>query len=247
MGSQLGIVLAAILFAGLPELFRPFAEYRMLVFGLITIAIMRFRPRGLISHPAAVGDSGMSAILTVRDLTMRFGGLVAVDSVSFEVQPDKITALIGPNGAGKTTLFNCLTGFYRPTAGSIRLNGGGALVELSRLPGHRIAHLGVARTFQNIRLFPRMTVLENLMVAQHTALMRASVFSIAGLLGLPSIAGRSVRRWTNPAIGWIASACLVAPTMPPTRCPMASSGVSRSSGRFAPAHACCAWTNRWPG
>lgn len=128
----------------------------------------------------------MTAILTVQDLTMRFGGLVAVDSVSFEVQPDKITALIGPNGAGKTTLFNCVTGFYRPTAGSIRLNGGGRPVELSRLPGHRIAHLGIARTFQNIRLFPKITVLENLLVAQHTVLMRASVFSIAGLLGLPS-------------------------------------------------------------
>jgi branched-chain amino acid transport system ATP-binding protein len=128
----------------------------------------------------------MSPLLTVEDLTMRFGGLVAVDSVSFDVQPDKITALIGPNGAGKTTLFNCVTGFYRPTSGSIRLNGDRRPVELSRLPGHRIAHLGVARTFQNIRLFPKITVLENLLVAQHTVLMRASVFSIAGLLGLPS-------------------------------------------------------------
>jgi branched-chain amino acid transport system ATP-binding protein len=128
----------------------------------------------------------MTALLTVENLTMRFGGLVAIDSVSFEVRPNAITALIGPNGAGKTTLFNCVTGFYRPTAGSIRLDAGTQAVELSRLPGHRIAHLGVARTFQNIRLFPKITALENLLVAQHTALMRASVFSIAGLLGLPS-------------------------------------------------------------
>ena len=128
----------------------------------------------------------MSAILAIDGLTMRFGGLTAIDSVSFEVRPAAITALIGPNGAGKTTLFNCVTGFYRPTAGSIRLDSGGGTVQLARLPGHRIAQLGVARTFQNIRLFAKMTVLENLLIAQHAELMRASMFSIAGLLGLPS-------------------------------------------------------------
>jgi branched-chain amino acid transport system ATP-binding protein len=125
-------------------------------------------------------------ILAIRDLTMRFGGLVAIDAVSFDVQPGAVTALIGPNGAGKTTLFNCVTGFYRPTGGSLMLDTGDGVRELTELVGHRIARLGVARTFQNIRLFPKMTVLENLMVAQHTALMRASVFSVAGLLGLPS-------------------------------------------------------------
>jgi branched-chain amino acid transport system ATP-binding protein len=124
----------------------------------------------------------MTAILAIDNLTMRFGGLTAIDRVSFEVQPKAITALIGPNGAGKTTLFNCITGFYRPTSGSLRLAGS---TELARLPGHRIARLGVARTFQNIRLFAKMTVLENLLVAQHAELMRASMFSIAGLLGLP--------------------------------------------------------------
>ncbi len=128
----------------------------------------------------------MSALLAIRALTMRFGGLVAVDRVSFDVAPGRITALIGPNGAGKTTLFNCLTGFYRPTAGSLALDGGGRAVELAGLPGHRIARLGLARTFQNIRLFPKMTVLENLMVAQHVKLMRASSFSVAGMFGLPS-------------------------------------------------------------
>ena len=117
---------------------------------------------------------------------MRFGGLTAVDGVSFDVQPEGITALIGPNGAGKTTLFNCVTGFYRPTRGSIRLALENGSVELAGLPGHRIARLGVARTFQNIRLFQKMTLLENLLVAQHARLMRASVFSLAGLLALPS-------------------------------------------------------------
>jgi len=129
----------------------------------------------------------MTPLLAVRDLTMRFGGLVAIDSVSFDVRPAAITALIGPNGAGKTTLFNCATGFYRPSSGRLLLQtGADKPIDLARLAGYRIAQLGVARTFQNIRLFPKMTVLENLLVAQHTALMRASFFSIAGLLGLPS-------------------------------------------------------------
>jgi branched-chain amino acid transport system ATP-binding protein len=136
-------------------------------------------------------------ILAVRGLTMRFGGLTAIDAVSFDVAAGRVTALIGPNGAGKTTLFNCVTGFYRPTAGSLRLDAGGdGAVELARLSGDRIARLGVARTFQNIRLFPRMTVLENLMVAQHARLMRASGFSIAGILGLPGY-----RRAEAAAIG----------------------------------------------
>jgi len=118
---------------------------------------------------------------------MRFGGLVAVDDLSFTANAGEITAIIGPNGAGKTTVFNCLTGFYPPTSGQLTLHhpqDGRFLLE--RMDGFRIAReAGVARTFQNIRLFPRMSVLENLMVAQHNALMRASVFSIAGLLGLP--------------------------------------------------------------
>ena len=127
----------------------------------------------------------MTPILSIDGLTMRFGGLTAIDAVSFDVRPGAITALIGPNGAGKTTLFNCVTGFYRPSEGSIGLDRGGARVQLAGLPNHRIARLGVARTFQNIRLFAKMTVLENLLVAQHAELMRASLFSVAGILGLP--------------------------------------------------------------
>lgn len=124
-------------------------------------------------------------LLSVTGLTMRFGGLVAIDNLSFTAQAGAITALIGPNGAGKTTVFNCVTGFYRPNAGRVVLYRDGQDFCLDRLAGHRIARdAGVARTFQNIRLFPRMTVLENLLVAQHAKLMRASVFSLAGLLGL---------------------------------------------------------------
>ncbi len=149
-------------------------------------------------------------VLTVEHLTMRFGGLVAVDDLSFNVGRGDITALIGPNGAGKTTVFNCVTGFYKPTEGRIvmrhgpgqqadavealtlsgdqyRRNGKNAVFLLERMPDFTISHKAkVARTFQNIRLFGGMTALENLLVAQHNPLMTASNFSIGGILGLPS-------------------------------------------------------------
>ena len=125
-------------------------------------------------------------LLQVEHLTLRFGGLVAVEDVSFSVGARDITALIGPNGAGKTTVFNCITGFYKPTEGMITLNGSdGTPFYLERLTDHEInADARVARTFQNIRLFPGMTVLENLMVAQHNVLSRASGFAIGAMLGL---------------------------------------------------------------
>ena len=124
------------------------------------------------------------ALIEVDHLTMRFGGLVAVDDVSFRARPREITAIIGPNGAGKTTVFNCITGFYKPTVGRLLLRGERDYL-LERMLGHEIGQRAkVARTFQNIRLFPAMTVLENLLVAQHNKLMRASGYSIFGLLGL---------------------------------------------------------------
>ncbi|MBL8706560.1 MAG: ATP-binding cassette domain-containing protein [Rhodospirillales bacterium] len=126
-------------------------------------------------------------LLTVEHLTMRFGGLTAVDDVSFTAQNQHITAIIGPNGAGKTTVFNCLTGFYKPTVGRLTLSPPGApTMLLEQMEGFRIGQKArVARTFQNIRLFPKMSVLENLVVAQHNKLMRASGFTLAGLFGLP--------------------------------------------------------------
>ena len=148
-------------------------------------------------------------VLTVEHLTMRFGGLVAINDLSFNVGRGEITALIGPNGAGKTTVFNCVTGFYKPTEGRIVMRHGpgrqqeavdtltagglkwqktekGAVFLLERMPDFEIArHAKVARTFQNIRLFGGMTVLENLMVAQHNPLMAASGFTVGGILGLP--------------------------------------------------------------
>ena len=126
-------------------------------------------------------------ILDVQHLTMRFGGLVAVDDLSFQAKRGEITAIIGPNGAGKTTVFNCITGFYQPTEGMIRvIHPDGKEFLLERLFDFRIAELArVARTFQNIRLFPAMTVLENLLVAQHNELMNKSGYTLFGLFGLP--------------------------------------------------------------
>ena len=125
-------------------------------------------------------------LLQVEHVTMRFGGLTAVNDLSFEARKGDITALIGPNGAGKTTVFNCITGFYKPTEGMITLTqDSGDSYLLERMPDFRIAWKAkVARTFQNIRLFGGMTVLENLLVAQHNPLMIASGFTFLGVLGI---------------------------------------------------------------
>jgi branched-chain amino acid transport system ATP-binding protein len=125
-------------------------------------------------------------VLTVEHLTMRFGGLVAVNDLSFDAGRGDITALIGPNGAGKTTVFNCITGFYKPSEGMVTLRKtDDTRYLLERLPGHSINWKAkVARTFQNIRLFSGMTVLENLLVAQHNPLMIASGFTFLGVLGV---------------------------------------------------------------
>jgi branched-chain amino acid transport system ATP-binding protein len=129
-------------------------------------------------------------ILVIDHLTMRFGGLLAISDLSFTARRRDITALIGPNGAGKTTVFNCITGFYKPTEGMMRLvHDDGREFLLERLLDFRIAkHARVARTFQNIRLFQGMTVLENLIVAQHNPLMLASGMTLLGLIGAPSYA-----------------------------------------------------------
>ena len=133
-------------------------------------------------HPSSM------PLLRVEHLTMRFGGLVAVGDLSFNVARGEITALIGPNGAGKTTVFNCITGFYKPTEGRLTLNhDADHHYLLERLPDHDINWKArVARTFQNIRLFQGMTVLENLLVAQHNVLMRASGYSLLGLFNAKS-------------------------------------------------------------
>jgi branched-chain amino acid transport system ATP-binding protein len=131
-------------------------------------------------------NGSRAPLLEVEHLTMRFDGLVAVHDLSFTAYRREITAIIGPNGAGKTTVFNCLTGFYKSSAGRLALFADAEVLPLQRMQGFRIAREAkLARTFQNVRLFAGMTVLENLIVAQHNPLMTASLFSIAGLLGLP--------------------------------------------------------------
>ncbi len=166
------------------------------------------------------------ALLEVEHLTMRFGGLIAVGELTFTAYRSEITALIGPNGAGKTTVFNCITGFYKPTEGRIGLVHGseslwdeldtltaygnrklaradGTLFLLERMPDYLVAQdARVARTFQNIRLFSGMTVLENLLVAQHNPLMLASGYTLLGVLGLGGYA-RSERAAIDKARHWI--------------------------------------------
>jgi branched-chain amino acid transport system ATP-binding protein len=157
------------------------------------------------------------SLLDVEHLTMRFGGLIAIDDLSFAAARGEITAIIGPNGAGKTTVFNCITGFYKPTSGRMlmalggpvplgeadaltassrrwRSTATGKIFLLERMPDHEIvARARVARTFQNIRLFSGMTVLENLIVAQHNALMTASGWTVLGLFGAQSYVAAEAR------------------------------------------------------
>jgi branched-chain amino acid transport system ATP-binding protein len=165
-------------------------------------------------------------LLQVERLTMRFGGLVAVEDLSFSARQGEITALIGPNGAGKTTVFNCITGFYKPSEGRLALchgdrsawdwletltdsgerstrRGTNGLYLLERMPDYLVAQQArIARTFQNIRLFPGMTVLENLLVAQHNPLMLASGYTLLGVLGFPSFA-KAERAAIEKARDWL--------------------------------------------
>jgi branched-chain amino acid transport system ATP-binding protein len=146
----------------------------------------------------------MPELLAVDELTMRFGGLSAVNRLSFTARAGDITAVIGPNGAGKTTVFNCITGFYRPTSGQLALAHAGGTFALEAMAGHRIARRAkVARTFQNIRLFAGMTALENLMVAQHNMLMPnvvqglLAVFGLGGYRALQSRALETAKFWLD--------------------------------------------------
>jgi branched-chain amino acid transport system ATP-binding protein len=159
---------------------------------------------------SGVNTMNKDTILKVEHLSMRFGGLMAINDLSFEVKRGDITALIGPNGAGKTTVFNCVTGFYKPTMGMITMQQkDGHQHLLERLPDFEITKKAkVARTFQNIRLFSGLTVLENLLVAQHNALMKASGYTILGLLGMPAYANAS-KEAIEKARFWLEKAQLI--------------------------------------
>ena len=172
-------------------------------------------------------------LLVVEHVFMRFGGLVAVNDLSFTVGRGDITALIGPNGAGKTTVFNCITGFYKPTEGRMalarqgiaapedvlsltrsgkkhmRTSAGNDIFLLERMPDQEIARTAkVARTFQNIRLFTGMTVLENMLVAQHNALMKASGMTVGGVLGIGGYKGKE-RDAVDKARVWLETIGLI--------------------------------------
>jgi branched-chain amino acid transport system ATP-binding protein len=134
-------------------------------------------------------------ILEVSGLSMRFGGLLAVNGVGLTVNEKQVVSMIGPNGAGKTTVFNCLTGFYKPTAGTILLDG----EPIQGLAGHEIARKGVVRTFQNVRLFKEMTALENLLVAQHRHL---NTNFLSGLFRTPAFR-RSEQEAMDYAEHWL--------------------------------------------
>jgi len=159
---------------------------------------------------AVPAGNGAPPLLQVEHLTMRFGGLVAIDDVSFMAPPGQITAIIGPNGAGKTTVFNCLTGFYKPSVGRLTLNAPHGNFLLEQLDGFRIAQKAhVARTFQNIRLFAGMSTLENLIVAQHNKLMRASGYTVGGLFGIGGY-GVAERQAVETARHWLERTGLMA-------------------------------------
>ena len=202
LGSMAGQILSAIVFTFLPGKLQVFAQYQFIVYGLILAFTLILLPRGLAGllllpprfiKPASLRQAGAAGVairpvesdrhaaLTVQGVTMRFGGLTAVDNVSLSLHPGRITALIGPNGSGKSTLVNVISGIYQPSAGSVQFFG----QTITGMEDHRIAAAGLLRTFQDPRLVPRFTVRENLLLGAHR---RYRSGGLAASLGLPSAA-----------------------------------------------------------
>ena len=198
LGSIAGQVLSVTLFTFLPERLQVFAEYQFIVYGLILTFSLVVLPRGIggllleparfikpralraaAALPAALPPAEGGGALTVAGVSMRFGGLVALNDVSLTLAPGRITALIGPNGSGKSTLVNVISGLYRPSEGRIVFAGR----DITGLADHQVAAARVVRTFQDPRLVPHFTVRENLLLGAHR-LQRHS--ALAALLGLPS-------------------------------------------------------------
>lgn len=201
MGSITGSVISASVLTLLPEMLRDFNQYRMLVYSVILILVMLFKPTGLLGRyeisipglarkcPARCPEppvrksaerGGLTmTVLETKDLGITFGGLKALDDVYIRIDEKEIVGLIGPNGAGKTTVFNLLTGVYTPTKGAIRFEGQSII---GKKP-YQINRLGIARTFQNIRLFKNMTVLDNIKVAMN---QNMSYSVVSGMFRLPS-------------------------------------------------------------
>jgi ABC-type branched-subunit amino acid transport system ATPase component len=199
-GNTFGALVGAGLLVALPEAFRVINVLRQLIYGLMLAGVAVFRPQGIVgswgaararSPAAASGNPILDAprapdtpnapgpIVTVENLTVRFGGLVALESVTFEVRPGEIYGVIGPNGAGKTTLFNAISGVVPPERGTIRFDGR----NLAGVPPYRRTRRGIARTFQNIRLFASMDVWETVEVGCHARLQRGPLAHLAGTPG----------------------------------------------------------------
>jgi branched-chain amino acid transport system permease protein len=203
MGSIPGVIVGAVVLVVLPEVLREYAQYRLTIFGLGLTLMMLVRPEGIwparprrpgadtVAEPAApalaatavdltpaaasaAGPVASGALLEVDSIGRRFGGLRAVHGVSFAVRQGQLVAIIGPNGAGKTTLFNLITGVYQLTGGTIRFRGR----SLHGLAPHQVTALGVARTYQNIRLFRGMSVLDNVLVGTHCRTRAGAMDSI---------------------------------------------------------------------
>ena len=201
MGSIPGVLLGAVIVIGLPEALRPISSYRLLIFALALVVLMLVRPQGLWparrsrqgsftappasgeeqDRPAAERPEPGSLLLRVSGLQHSFGGLRAVDDVSFDLRAGEILSIIGPNGAGKTTVFNCITGLVTPQGGDVSLRGERSLLGLRP---HKIVSLGLARTFQGIRLFPGLDVAENCLVG--LSAHQGRLVSRHGLLGRTS-------------------------------------------------------------
>ncbi len=188
MGSLTGSVIAAIVLTILPELLRGFSSARMLIYSILLVIMMIFRPTGLMgshefslwglisgikkriarSHKTAGAENATATepprdMLEVKDLGIQFGGLKALQGLNFTMNPGEIVGLIGPNGAGKTTVFNLLTAVYQPTQGSIMLDQ----KSLVGKDTHQITEMGIARTFQNIRLYKDLSVIDNVKIGFH--------------------------------------------------------------------------------
>jgi branched-chain amino acid transport system ATP-binding protein/branched-chain amino acid transport system permease protein len=213
-GNTLGALVGAGLLVALPEALRVVNVYRLLIYGLLLVGAAVFRPAGLVGRvglarrraapapepatPARPGAARPGPLLRVEDLQVRFGGLVALDGVSFAVAPGEIYGVIGPNGAGKTTLFNAITGVAPVVRGRVELDGQDLLAQAP----YRRARAGVARTFQNIRAFAGMRVWETVEVGCHARLRRGAV---AHLLGTPAARAEAggVRSRADALLGFV--------------------------------------------